>query len=130
MSQSKELVLSVMRAQGKADALDLRSRAKDMDGTAIIAEREKAPNWQADKDYSSWPAGAPVRDEERTYGEYTVEFSHGNIRVKSAPCANQDCVRIGWIRRGGRCIVCLPGRFVVELSAESGENDDFDIVVK
>ena len=40
---SKELVLSVMRAQGKADALDLRTRAATMDGTAIIAEEEKAP---------------------------------------------------------------------------------------
>ena len=71
-----------------------------------------------------------MADQERTYGEYVVEFSHGNIRVKSAPCANQDCVRTGWISRGGQSIVCLPGRFVVELAAESGENDDFDIVVK
>ena len=71
-----------------------------------------------------------MTDQERTYGEYVVEFSHGNIRVKSAPCANQDCVRTGWISRGGQSIVCLPGRFVVELAAESGENDDFDIVVK
>ena len=68
MSESRELILSVMRAQGKADALDLRSRAKDLDGTAIIAEREKAPEWQANKDYSAWPVGAPVRDEGRTYG--------------------------------------------------------------
>ena len=64
---NQELVLSVMRAQGKADALDLRIRANDMDGTAIIAEREKVPEWQADRDYSEWPVGAPVRDEGRTY---------------------------------------------------------------
>ena len=68
MSESKEMILGIVRAQGRADALDLRQRAKDLDGTAIIAERAKAPAWQADKDYSAWPVGAPVRDEGRTYG--------------------------------------------------------------
>lgn len=57
-----------MRAQGESDALDLRGRAKDMDGTAIIAEKQKAPAWDAGKDYSAWPVGAPVVDEGRTYG--------------------------------------------------------------
>lgn len=33
----------IMKAQGKADALDLRSRAAGMDGTGIIAEESKAP---------------------------------------------------------------------------------------
>ena len=76
------------------------------------------------------PISVGATDEERTYGDYVVQFSHGHIRVESAPCANQDCVHTGWISRGGQSIVCLPGRFVVELAAESGENDDFDIVVK
>lgn len=62
MSTNRDLILSVMRAQGKADALDLRSRAPEMDGTAIIAEREKVPAWSESADYSSWPAGAPVQD--------------------------------------------------------------------
>lgn len=57
---SQELILSVLRAQGMADALDLRSRSGDMDGTAIIAEEAKAPQWDGSKDYSLWPAGAPV----------------------------------------------------------------------
>lgn len=65
---SREVVLSTMRAQGKADAADLRSRAGDMDGTAIIAEKEKVPPWDGEKDYSEWPVGAPVEDEGRTYG--------------------------------------------------------------
>lgn len=60
---SRETVLAVMAAQGRADALDLRSRAKDMDGTAIIMEEAKAPAWDAGKDYSDWPVGAPVADE-------------------------------------------------------------------
>lgn len=60
MTNNKEMILNVMREQGKADALDLRERAKDMDGTAIIAEEHKIPMFDGNKDYSKWSAGAPV----------------------------------------------------------------------
>lgn len=60
---NKELILGVMREQGRNDALALRSRAADMDGTELIAEETKAPAFDPTKDYSSWPAGAPVTDE-------------------------------------------------------------------
>lgn len=60
---NKELILGVMRDQGRADALDLRARAKDMDGTAVIAEEHKAPAFDPIMDYSGWPVGAPVTDE-------------------------------------------------------------------
>lgn len=57
---SQEIVLDAMRSQGKADALSLRSRAADMDGTAIIAEESKVPLFVEGADYSSWPAGSPI----------------------------------------------------------------------
>lgn len=60
---NKELILGVMREQGRSDALSLRSRAVDLNGTAIIAEETKAPAFDPQKDYSSWPVGAPVADE-------------------------------------------------------------------
>jgi len=60
---NKEIVLSALRTQGKADALDLRSRAPEMDGTGVIAEEEKVPAFDPKKDYSAWPVGAPVADE-------------------------------------------------------------------
>lgn len=60
---SKEIVLSAMREQGKRDALDLRVRAVDMDGTGIIAEEQAVPAFDASKDYSAWPVGSPVADE-------------------------------------------------------------------
>ncbi len=60
---NQELVLNILRNQGKNDALDLRSRAKDMDGTAIIAEEGKIPPFDPEKDYSSCPSGTPVTDE-------------------------------------------------------------------
>lgn len=59
----KELVLSIMRAQGRADALALRTAAADMTGTEIIDREHQAPAFDPGKDYSGWPAGAPVSDE-------------------------------------------------------------------
>lgn len=68
MSQAnKDLILSMMRSNGRADALDLRNRAPSMDGTAIIAEEHKIPLWSAEKDYSGWAAGAPVRYDGQVY---------------------------------------------------------------
>lgn len=59
---SKELVLNMMYEQGRADALNLRSRAADMDGTAIIAEETKIPAFDPTKDYTNWVVGSPVYD--------------------------------------------------------------------
>ena len=68
--------------------------------------------------------------QQKTYGDYTLEIGHGQVRILSAPCANQDCVRTGRISRAGQSIVCLPGRFVVQLTAAGSGSSDFDIVVK
>lgn len=56
---NKEFILSLMREQGKAHALDLRVRAKDMTGTAIIAEESKIPSYDKTKDYTGWAIGSP-----------------------------------------------------------------------
>ena len=64
---SKELILGIMREQGRNDALSLRSRAVDMDGTALIAEHTKVPAFDPNKDYSAWPVGAPVADESQVW---------------------------------------------------------------
>ena len=46
---SKEIALNVMYKQGKADAQDLQTRAPEMDGTALYAENQKIPDFQAAK---------------------------------------------------------------------------------
>lgn len=46
---NKELILGVMRAQGKADALALQGRSADMTGTELYAEESKIPAFQAAK---------------------------------------------------------------------------------
>lgn len=60
---TKEQSLQMFRAQGKQDALELRARAPEMDGTALIDEEEKIPDFDPNKDYSDWKPGQPVRDE-------------------------------------------------------------------
>ena len=60
---TKAEILALMKEKGKADALDLRSRAKDLDGTAIIAEESKIPLFDPEKDYSSRAVGSPVWEE-------------------------------------------------------------------
>ena len=57
---TKDEILAHMKAKGKADALELRSRAPSLDGTAIIAEEEKIPKFDPKKDYSGWAVGSPV----------------------------------------------------------------------
>ena len=57
---SKELVLQVHRDLGRAEALALAKRAKDMDGTAIIAEEQKVPMFVPGADYSGCSYGAPI----------------------------------------------------------------------
>lgn len=66
--QNKDMILAMFRENGKRDALDLRIRAKDMDGTAIIAEEQKIPVWDSTKDYSAFPVGSPVAFNGNVFG--------------------------------------------------------------
>lgn len=66
--KNREFVLSVWRDTGRADALSLRSRAHEMDGTGIIAEENKIPAWDPQKDYSGWAVGGPVTYNGNVFG--------------------------------------------------------------
>lgn len=63
LQREHDRAVPVGKVQGKADALDLASRAPGMDGTAIIAEEEKIPAWNEKTDYSGKDKGIPVSDE-------------------------------------------------------------------
>jgi hypothetical protein len=60
---TKETSLEIMRAQGKADSLNLRERSPSMTGTEIIAEEHKIPDFDPTKDYTTWKPGSPVTDD-------------------------------------------------------------------
>lgn len=60
-------IKTILYQEGRRQALDLQSRASGMTGTELIAEEEKVPAFAPDKDYSSWPAGAPVTDADQVW---------------------------------------------------------------
>ena len=50
---NNELYLQAMREKGMADATDLQNRSSTMDGTALYAEEEKIPDFQAAKEQTN-----------------------------------------------------------------------------
>lgn len=60
-------LVEAMRSLGRADALALREKSESMTGTEIIASEHCVPAWDSAKDYSNWPVGAPVSDEEQVW---------------------------------------------------------------
>lgn len=64
---SKDFILNTFRAKGKADAQALQKQAKNLTGTEIIANEGCIPEWEPNKDYSSWVIGAPVKYDEQVW---------------------------------------------------------------
>lgn len=58
----------------------------------------------------------------------TVELSDGRIRIKSATCNDQVCVRTGFINKAGQTIVCLPHQLVIEVQNLGDDNPEDDLV--
>ena len=52
---------------GKHDASLLREEAINLTGTEIIQRELSVPAYDATKDYSNWPIGAPVSDEDQVW---------------------------------------------------------------
>ncbi len=59
-------------------------------------------------------------------GRNTIEVEPGRIRIVSADCRDQYCVKQGWLRDGVTPIVCLPHRLVIRMKAPS----DIDAVAR
>ena len=64
LKREKTRAIPVGMVQGKADALDLGQRAPNMDGTAIIDEESKIPQWS---EHGVYPAGVAVKDKGQVY---------------------------------------------------------------
>ena len=57
----------IMFDEGRRNALDLASRAKNMDGTEIIAEEDRIPAWSEKAVYTTDHVGFPVQDLGQVY---------------------------------------------------------------
>ena len=60
-------IKSIMRKQGRADALALAARAPQMTGTEIIAEEDHIPAWSESAVYTTAQVGFPVQDAGQVY---------------------------------------------------------------
>lgn len=58
-----KILEDIFRSLGRSDALVLREQAPELTQTEVIDREIAIPNFDHEKDYSSFPAGAPVADE-------------------------------------------------------------------
>lgn len=56
-------------------------------------------------------------------GSNTVAVENGTVRVSSANCENQDCVRQGALSTPGKQIICLPHELWIEV-VDADEDGD------
>ena len=87
LQRERDRAVPVGKVQGKADALDLASRAPDMDGTAIIAEEDHIPAWNEKADYTAQPAGIPVQDEGQVW---LLLIPHNAAHYTGRPSKNRS----------------------------------------
>ena len=73
---------TVMYDEGRRQALALQERAPAMTGTELIAEEEKVPAWNPEKDYTGWKPGWPVADEGQVW---TLIQPHNAAHYPSRP---------------------------------------------
>ena len=57
-------------------------------------------------------------------GGSVVAVGDGRVRVLASSCAQQICVRRGWLREVGEVAVCVPNRLVVRVEGEGGPSFD------
>lgn len=79
---SKTLILEVLRDIGKREATELRQGASEMDGTVIIAMERAVPAWDKQQDYTGWPVGSPVSDENQVW---TLITPHNAANYQGRP---------------------------------------------
>ncbi len=56
-----------------------------------------------------------------------IETKDGKVRMTTADCPDELCVKTGWINKTGETIVCLPHRVVVEIQ---GKSEGVDSIVQ
>lgn len=49
----------------------------------------------------------------------------GKVSIQTSDCPGADCVHSGWIKEGGRSIVCLPNRVEIRIEGETDSEVDF-----
>ena len=96
---TKTEALTKMKEKGADDALNLRGRASTIVFTVIIAEENKVPDFDAQKDYSACPVGTPVADEGQVwtliqpYNAANYQGRPSTLRALSGLCHTKDTAK-------------------------------------
>jgi len=59
---------------------------------------------------------------EGAHGQAVLEIKNSKVRMKEADCANQICMKQGWISHG--TIVCMPNHIVVIVGSTTKKDID------
>ena len=85
-------------------------------GTDVLVEVNGKPAYTLSLDYD---AEIPVAG---AHGHAVLEIKNSKVRLKEADCANQICVKQGWISHG--TIVCMPNHIVVTVGGAKKKDID------
>lgn len=115
---AKTLVLDVLRSLGQREAAELRQGAAEMDGTAIIAMERAVPAWDKQQDYTDWPVGSPVADENQVWTLITphraadYEGRPSTLRALWGLCHTKDPAKAKpWVAPEGQSGMYMTGEF-------------------
>lgn len=113
---SKTLVLDVLRDLGRREATELRQGAAEMDDTAIIAMERAVPAWDKQQDYTDWPVGSPVADENQVWTLITphraadYEGRPSTLRALWGLCHTKDPAKAKpWVAAEGQSGMYMTG---------------------
>ena len=89
-----------------------------MDGTAIIAMERAVPAWDKQQDYTGWPVGSPVSDEDQVW---TLITPHNAANYQGRPstlralwnlCHTKDPAKAKpWVNPEGQSGMYMTGEF-------------------
>ena len=77
-----------------------------------------------------WNLSGPSRRDtvQGSMGAVVVEHGQGSVRIVSAPCPHQLCVRAGRVSRVRSELACVPSRLVVVVEGGPDGKDGLDAV--
>lgn len=56
------------------------------------------------------------------YGETVIAIDSGCAFIRSSPCPDRLCLKMGRIRRAGEVLVCVPNQVSVRISGECAQD--------
>ena len=92
--------------------------------------RQNGSNVEIRQDGSLYAVYPLAEDRDITVGTNVVSIREGSVRMTSADCPDQICVRSAAITKTGESIICLPHRLVVRITGADTTDGVYDTVTE